>query len=70
MSNGGLLQKDIDQQATDDTSEPITIIAENIPGEEIPISKIFTTLFVGALLPMIVLMWFGIYLDFISLNLL
>ena len=70
MSDGGLLQKAIEQQATDDTSEPITIIAENIPGEEIPISKIFTTLFVGALLPMIALMWFGIYLDFIPLNLL
>ena len=70
MSNGGLLQKAIEQQAADDVDGPITVIAENISEEEVPISKVITTLFVGALLPMIVLMWFGIYLDFISLNLL
>jgi hypothetical protein len=70
MSNDGLLQKAIKQQAADDEDEPIIIIAENILEEEIPISKIITTLLVGALLPIIALMWFGIYLDFIPLNLL
>ncbi|MEC7706369.1 MAG: hypothetical protein VX723_00230 [Candidatus Thermoplasmatota archaeon] len=70
MSNGGLLQKAMEQQSTTDSEVVAAVIAENSDSEAIPISKVLSTLAVGAVLPMVILMWFGIYLDFIPLSLL
>ena len=70
MSNGGLLQKAMDQQDDADGVEATLITAESTPSDDMPISKVLSTLAVFALLPMVLLMWFGIYLDVIPLSIL
>jgi len=65
MSDGGLLQKAMEQQETGVAE----ILADAVPAAEgtpssLPFSKIASTLAVGAVLPLLLLMWFGIYLDY------
>jgi hypothetical protein len=71
MSDGGLLQKAMEQQETGVAE----IVADAVPAAEgapssLPFSKIASTLAVGAVLPLLLLMWFGIYLDFIPITIL
>ena len=70
MSDGGLLQKAMEQQQPTDSEVVAAVIAEHSDSDPISLSKVFSTLFVGAILPMALLMWFGIYLDFIPLSIL
>jgi len=70
MSDGGLLQKAMEQQQPTDSEVVSAVIAEDGESDTVPFSKVFTTLFLGAILPMAILMWFGIYLDFIPLSIL
>lgn len=70
MSDGGLLQKAMEQQ-TGDTE----LVAEAIAGEPTDqsassVSQILLTIFLGAILPFFVMMWFGVYLDVIPLTIL
>ena len=60
----------MDQQDDADGVEATLIAADSTPTEEMPIPKVLSTLAVFALLPMVLLMWFGIYLDFIPLSVL
>ena len=60
----------MDQQDDADGVEATLITAESTPAEDMPISKVLSTLTVFALLPMVLLMWFGIYLDVIPLSIL
>ena len=71
MSDGGLLQKAMEQQETGVAE----IVADAVPVAEegsssLPLSKIASTLAVGVVLPLLLLMWFGIYLDFIQITIL
>lgn len=69
MSNGGLLQKAMEQQESQNNTEDIPVIPiaavskDNTPNsKDIPIQKIFLALGIGGLLPTVVMMWFGVYL--------
>ena len=71
MSNGGLLEKAKEQQMVDE------VVAEATPGavvisqdRDIGIVDIIKNLLLFAVFPMIVIMWFGVYLDFIPLSIL
>mgnify|MGYP002807865156 CR=1 FL=1 len=71
MSDGGLLQKAMEQQETGVAE----IVADAVPAAEggsssLPLSKIASTLVVGVVLPLLLLMWFGIYLDLIQITIL
>lgn len=70
MSEGGLLQKAMDQQQPTDSDVISAVIAEDGDSDNIPLSKVFKTLLLAAVLPMGILMWFGIYIDFIPLSIL
>ena len=69
MSSGGLLQKALEQQEIeqdDNLTVPLVgeihVNAEKNSKNEISFSKIALALGIGGLLPIIVVMWFGIYL--------
>ena len=69
MSNGGLLQKAMEvQEANDD------IIDMDLPIESerssITLGKIISVLGIGVILPLLILMWFGVYIDIISITIL
>ena len=69
MSNGGLLQKAMEvQEANDD------IIDMDLPIESerssITLGKIISVLGLGMILPLLILMWFGVYIDIISITIL
>lgn len=71
MSNGGLLEKAKEQQMVDE------VVAEAVPGTVIPspdrdigFVDILKTLLIFAVAPLAVIMWFGVYLDFIPLSIL
>ena len=70
MSEGGLLQKAMDQQQPTDSDVISAVIAEDGDSDNISLSKVFKTLLLAAVLPMGILMWFGIYIDFIPLSIL
>ena len=71
MSNGGLLEKAKEQQMVDE------VVAEAVPGtvisspdRDIGFVDILKTLLIFAVAPLAVIMWFGVYLDFIPLSIL
>jgi len=76
MSDGGLLQKAIEQQSDSDTVMTGVVSTSNsssaAPSDSKPISLIETIkiLFLGAILPFFLLMWFGIYIDLIPITIL
>ncbi len=70
MSEGGLLQKAMDQQQPTDSDVISAVIAEDGDSDNISLSKVFKTLLLAAVLPMGILMWFGVYIDFIPLSIL
>jgi len=76
MSDGGLLQKAIEQQSESDPVMTGVVSTSNsssaAPSDSKPISLIETIkiLFLGAILPFFLLMWFGIYIDLIPITIL
>ena len=73
MSGGGLLQKATNQRSDNDaTNEQVaaTIIPDSQDSDMSSLKDVAITLSYGAILPFFVVMWFGIYLDFISLTIL
>jgi hypothetical protein len=76
MSDGGLLQKAIEQQSESDTVMTGVVSTSNsssvVPSDSKPISFIgmIKILFLGAILPFFLLMWFGIYIDLIPITIL
>ncbi|MCP2507663.1 MAG: hypothetical protein NLN64_05165 [Candidatus Thalassarchaeaceae archaeon] len=71
MSDGGLLKKALEQQALHEANGDIEVIPDavvpkqvniNLSKKNIPVKKILSTLAIGGLLPIIVIMWFGIYI--------
>ena len=73
MSDGGLLQKATNQRSDNDaTNEQVaaTIIPDSQDSDMSSLKDVAITLSYGAILPFFVVMWFGIYLDFISLTIL
>ena len=70
MSDSGLLQKAAAQKSEGEISDTLVdadIISENSTSS---LKEIAITLSYGAIAPFFIVMWFGIYLDFISLNIL
>ena len=69
MSNGGLLQKAMEAQ--EDNND---VIDMDLPIEpehsSITPSKIISVLGIGVILPLLILMWFGVYIDIISITIL
>ena len=73
MSDGGLLQKATNQRSDNDTTNELvaaTIIPDSQDSDMSSLKDIAITLSYGAILPFFVVMWFGVYLDFISLTIL
>ena len=73
MSGGGLLQKATNQISDNDaTNEQVaaTIIPDSQDSDMSSLKDVAITLSYGAVLPFFVVMWFGVYLDFISLTIL
>jgi hypothetical protein len=76
MSDGGLLQKAIEQQSESDEVLTGVVSTSNsssaTPSDSKPISFIgmMKILFLGAILPFFLLMWFGIYIDLIPITIL
>jgi len=73
MSDGGLLQKATNQRSDNDTANELvaaTIIPDSQDSDMSSLKDIAITLSYGAILPFFVVMWFGVYLDFISLTIL
>ena len=72
MSNGGLLEKAKEQKMVDE------VVAEAVPGtaisppsgRDVGFVDIIKTLLLFAVAPLAVIMWFGVYLDFIPLSIL
>ncbi len=69
MSNGGLLQKAMEQQESQHNNEDIPVIPiavvskdDKSNSKDISLKKIFLALGIGGLLPTVVMMWFGVYL--------
>jgi len=69
MSNGGLLQKAMEQQESQHNNEDIPVIPiavvskdDTSNSKDISLKKIFLALGIGGLLPTVVMMWFGVYL--------
>ena len=70
MSDSGLLQKAASQKSEGEISEAL-VDATVIPNSNSSsIKETAITLSYGAIAPFFIVMWFGIYLDFISLNIL
>ncbi len=66
MSNGGLLEKAVEQQQTQ------VLVAEQasappVEANHVGAGKIATTILLFGLVPIFLVMWFGVYLDFIPL---
>jgi hypothetical protein len=70
MSDSGLLQKAAAQKSEDEISEALVNAAIIPDSNDSSIKDIAITLSYGAIVPFFIVMWFGIYLDFISLNIL
>ena len=70
MSDSGLLQKAAAQKSEDEISEALVNAAIIQDSNDSSIKEIAITLSYGAIVPFFIVMWFGIYLDFISLNIL
>ena len=70
MSDSGLLQKAAAQKSEDEISEALVNAAIIQDSNDSPIKEIAITLSYGAIVPFFIVMWFGIYIDFISLNIL
>ena len=73
MSDGGLLQKATNQRSDNDATNELvaaTIIPNSQDSDMSSLKDIAITLSYGAILPFFVVMWFGVYLDFISLTIL
>lgn len=70
MSDSGLLQKAAAQKSEDEISEALVNTAIIPDSNDSSIKDIAITLSYGAIVPFFIVMWFGIYLDFISLNIL
>ena len=70
MSDSGLLQKAAAQKSEDEISEALVNNAIIPDSNDSSIKDIAITLSYGAIVPFFIVMWFGIYLDFISLNIL
>ena len=71
MSTGGLLQKALEQQENNDNSSDVqvssgiledAVIPKSTNNDVISIQKIIAALGIGGLLPIIIIMWFGIYI--------
>ena len=70
MSDSGLLQTAAAQKSEDEMSEALVNAAIIQDSNDSSIKEIAITLSYGAIVPFFIVMWFGIYLDFISLNIL
>jgi|TARA_B110000263_G_scaffold92314_1_gene80693 hypothetical protein len=73
MSDGGLLQKATNQRSNGESSSEsvaATIIPVSSEIDNSSFKEIAITLSYGAIAPFFIVMWFGIYLDFISLTVL
>ena len=73
MSDGGLLQKATNQRSDNDATNELvaaTIIPDSQDSDMSSLKDVAITLSYGAVLPFFVVMWFGVYLDFISLTIL
>jgi hypothetical protein len=73
MSDGGLLQKATNQRSDNDATNELvaaTIIPDSQDSDMSSLKDVAITLSYGAILPFFVVMWFGVYLDFISLTIL
>ncbi|MDA7555781.1 hypothetical protein N8809_03965 [Euryarchaeota archaeon] len=73
MSDGGLLQKATNQRSDNDATNELvaaTIIPNSQDSDMSSLKDVAITLSYGAVLPFFVVMWFGVYLDFISLTIL
>ncbi len=73
MSDGGLLQKATNQISDNDTTNELvaaTIIPDSQDSDMSSLKDVAITLSYGAVLPFFIVMWFGVYLDFISLTIL
>lgn len=73
MSDGGLLQKATNQRPDNDATNELvaaTIIPDSQDSDMSSLKDVAITLSYGAVLPFFVVMWFGVYLDFISLTIL
>ena len=73
MSDGGLLQKATNQRSDNDATNELvaaTIIPNSQDSDMSSLKDVGITLSYGAVLPFFVVMWFGVYLDFISLTIL
>ena len=70
MSDSGLLQKAAAQKSEGEISEALVNAAIIPDSNDSSIKEIAITLSYGAIVPFFIVMWFGIYLDFISLNIL
>ncbi len=73
MTDGGLLGKAINQKSDDGSSSSLvaaTIISDDSGSNKSSLKDIAMTLSYGAIAPFFIVMWFGIYLDFISLTIL
>jgi hypothetical protein len=73
MTDGGLLQKAINQRPDDGSSSELVaaaVISETHDSHQSSFKELVLTLSYGAIAPFFIVMWFGIYLDFISLTIL
>ena len=70
MSNSGLLQKAAAQKSEGNSNDSLVAAAIVDNENKSSLKDIAIVLSYGALAPFFVVMWFGIYLDFISLNIL
>ena len=70
MSDSGLLQKAASQKSEGEISEALVDATVITNSNSSSIKETAITLSYGAIAPFFILMWFGIYLDFISLNIL
>ena len=70
MSDSGLLQKAAAQKSEGEISDTLVDAAIISESNTSSLKEIAITLSYGAIAPFFIVMWFGIYLDFISLNIL
>ena len=70
MSDSGLLQKAAAQKSEGEISDTLVDAAIISESNTSTLKEIAITLSYGAIAPFFIVMWFGIYLDFISLNIL
>ncbi len=70
MSDSGLLQKAASQKSEGEISEELVDATVVTNSNSSSIKETAITLSYGAIAPFFIVMWFGIYLDFISLNVL